>query len=645
MFLPLWGPLQGQRLVTPADLLRVRAVSRPVISPDGRWVAFELLIPSDPDSTGSLPEKDIRLIATTGKKHPQTVAGSRAQGSFPGWSPDGNYLSFLAEKGGKGKNELFLYSLKNKVSKKAFCFPVSVSSYRWLSPTRIAFLATDTAVKPPPGGAIIVGKERKNASLWEADLTTGKIQRITTGEEHVMAFDYAPGSKMIVLRIAPSSGDGDTEHHSSLILMDRQTKERTVLGGKDGIFSLDHAWGTPRWSPDGRWIASFVKVKTAYLPVLFSAAEGRGRVLAEEYHGTIWYLDWNPVTDELFFSSNEGVQGIFGKIDVSTEQITVLGKVNRSYSEVQNWSFSADGRWVAYQDVTHASPDDVWLMRADGTQKRRLTVMNPHLSGIQFGEQKVVHWKSYDGQQIEGVLILPPGYDPSRRYPLVVQVHGGPLWAWWNGYLANWHEWAQLLAANGFVVLYPNPRGSNGYGWRFALENLSDWGGGDYKDILSGVDYLVREGIADSSRLGIGGWSYGGFMTAWAVGHTSRFKAAVMGASVTDLVTMYSTSGRPENFSLFMGGKPYGDTLSRYRDHSPVTFVEKATTPTLILHGEKDPIVPLTQSYEFYQGLVDHKVTCEFVTYPREGHNIAESVHQKDMMERIIKWFSRYLKE
>jgi len=192
-------------------------------------------------------------------------------------------------------------------------------------------------------------------------------------------------------------------------------------------------------------------------------------------------------------------------------------------------------------------------------------------------------------------------------------------------------------------VLLPNPRGSNGYGWKFSKANFNEWGDGDFEDIMCGVDFLIEQGIADSTRLGIGGWSYGGFMTAMAVTQTNRFKAAVMGASVTNLITMRSTSRRPEYFDLFFNGNSIEREMV-YRNHSPITFVKNVTTPLLIFHGTNDDVVPITQSYEFYQALKDLGIVTEFIVFPQETHSISKRQHQLNLMNRSIEWFSRYLK-
>ena len=199
-----------------------------------------------------------------------------------------------------------------------------------------------------------------------------------------------------------------------------------------------------------------------------------------------------------------------------------------------------------------------------------------------------------------------------------------------------------MLANNGYAVLLPNIRGSDGYGWKFVEENFSDWGGKDFEDIVSGVDYLIKEGIADSERLGIGGWSYGGFTTAWAVSQTNRFKAAVMGAGISNLISFYGTSDIPTFMKVYFGSHPF-DRREVYEQHSALTFIKKIGTPTLILHGDADLRVPISQSYEFYQGLRDMGIETQMIVYPRVSHHFGERAHQVDLLYRVLNWYNKHL--
>ena len=311
-------------------------------------------------------------------------------------------------------------------------------------------------------------------------------------------------------------------------------------------------------------------------------------------------------------------------------------------------SFSKDETKVAFAMDSPKSPADVYVSDPGFANPRKLTNVNPQLASIAMGDAEVVTWKSTDGWTVEGVLLKPVGYQAGRRYPLKVDVHGGPTGAHTNGFKANWGSPGQFYAGQGWAVLYPNPRGSTGYGEKFMRGNIKDWGGGDYRDILSGVDELVRRGIADSSRLAVSGWSYGGFMTGWVVSQTPKFKAAMMGAGLSNMESMYGTTDIPGYIGTFYDGMPQLDgTLSNkslefYRSRSAIQYSDKVTTPLLMLHGGNDERVPIGQPMEYYRNLKDRGKTVELVFYPREGHGLGEYYHQIDKIRREHEWLVKY---
>jgi dipeptidyl aminopeptidase/acylaminoacyl peptidase len=306
-------------------------------------------------------------------------------------------------------------------------------------------------------------------------------------------------------------------------------------------------------------------------------------------------------------------------------------------------TFSRDGGSVAFTLSEARKPADVQVATiGTGTLKpRQLSDHNPQVRDLALGTSEVVTWKSSDGMAIDGVLLRPVGYETGKRYPLVAYIHGGPAGAWSQGFPAGWSNPGQVLAGQGFAVFYPNPRGSSAYGEKFLRANIRDWGAGDYRDIQTGIDALVARGIADSTRLAQTGWSYGGYMTAWTLTQTNRFKAVVVGAGLTDMYSMYATNDIPRTLDGYFGAEPWNDT-TEYRKRSAMTYIKNARTPTLILHGQADQRVPIGQAQELYAGLKKNGVPVQLVFYPREPHGLQEPRHQLDKMKREVEWIRRW---
>jgi dipeptidyl aminopeptidase/acylaminoacyl peptidase len=270
-----------------------------------------------------------------------------------------------------------------------------------------------------------------------------------------------------------------------------------------------------------------------------------------------------------------------------------------------------------------------------------VTHFNKEWDNIALIQPEILKYPSFDGKEIEAALLKPAGYQKGTRVPFVVIVHGGPT----SRFADSFHAWSQLLATRGYAVLLPNIRGSTGYGQKFAAINRYDWGGGDWKDVMAGVDFMIKQGIADPERLGVGGWSYGGYFGAWAVTQTNRFKASVSGAPMTNLVSEYGTESNSVNIGDTWGLGTLYENMKLFTDRSPVTYVRNVKTPTLLLNGEEDPTSPVGQCQEFYRGMRRYGVETEFVVYPRMGHSPREEKHQLDVLNRMINWFEKHLKK
>jgi dipeptidyl aminopeptidase/acylaminoacyl peptidase len=291
---------------------------------------------------------------------------------------------------------------------------------------------------------------------------------------------------------------------------------------------------------------------------------------------------------------------------------------------------------VVFAGGSATSPEELWVQEGTAAAERASN-LNASWEARKLLAPEIVHYKSFDGLTIEAALLKPANYRAGTKLPTVVLVHGGPTGAWSDSI----ETWGQLLAARGFAVFYPNIRGSTGYGHKFIEMNRGDWGGADFKDVMAGVDYLVTQGVADPERLGIGGWSYGGYMSEWAITQTHRFKAAVSGAGLANLVSEFGTERGPA-YDRWFYGLPY-ENLDGFMKSSPVQYLKNATTPTLILQGDADTTDPPGQSEELYRGLKHYGVEAQLVMYPREPHGLREEKHLLDRLNRILDWYQKHL--
>jgi dipeptidyl aminopeptidase/acylaminoacyl peptidase len=402
----------------------------------------------------------------------------------------------------------------------------------------------------------------------------------------------------------------------------------------------------PRWSPDGKWIAwtGATALNDPYAGSLFvaPAAGGAAENLTPAYDGTVSWIGWLPgAPSTIAFTAIERQDTKAYTLTLPAKTRAPLATGNVAISG--GLSFSRDGKTVAFAANTPAHPSEVFVL--DASPARRVTTTNPKLERVALGAQEIVRWKASDGLDIEGVIVKPVGYQAGRRYPLVMQPHGGPEGADLNGWSGSYSRWGQLLAGRGYVTFYPNYRGSIGRGVKFSMGDHRDLMGKEFADMLAGIDHLVKIGLVDGTRVGIGGGSYGGYTTGWAVTAASeRFKAGVMWMGISNWYSMTGTSDIFfENSTVHWDLMMY-DNYAIYWERSPLAHIAKAKTPTLIVHGGADPRVPIGQSQEMYTALKWKGVPVEFVTYPREGHGVGEAAHQLDFMNRVVGWFDKYLK-
>ena len=645
------------RPVTFDDIMKMRRIEAPAISPDGAHVLYVVRQweTSSRDPQRKEARSQVWRVATADGSMRQ-LTFDEAGATAPGWSPDGRYISFLSARGSSADDrraQVWLLPADGGEASKLTDSKESVASYAWSPDARhIGFVSREaetsdeeTRRKRGDDRRVFEGEFRLS-HLWVVSVHAKTTERITEGRAFGVrgAPSWSADGRQIAFAAAPTTMLRDDR--SDIYIADvaaKTTRKITSNAGPDTA---------PRWSPDGRAIVivsepnSAAPMADGTLPmavvnarlIVYDVASASTQT-ADGFDGSVSDPEWTPDSRRVVFTAGKGVYREIFSYEIASGRFTQLTK-----GRVATFGgLSRDGSRAAVVLESAAAPPDLFLTDPGFAAPRKLTTLNPETSELALGESEIVRWKSGDGVEIEGVLQKPVGFAVGTRYPLVVAVHGGPAGAFLDSYRLTPGDGGQHWAGQGWAVFYPNPRGSSNYGERFMQRNIHDWGGGDYRDILTGVDALVSRGIADPERLAIFGWSYGGYMTAWAVTQTSRFKAAMVGAGLTNLWSMYGTNDIPNVLGAYFKGQPNADNLPLYMERSALTHAAKVTTPTLILHGAADERVPIGQPMEFYRALKDRGVPTELVFYPRAGHGLTEYYHLLDRLQRQFDWITKHV--
>ena len=616
--------------LTPEALLGLRRLGELESSPDGSRVAFVVAEPPQADKR----PRHIWLYETAAGSVRQLTYSEKNEGA-PHWSPDGKWLAFLSNR--DGEQQIYLLPMSGGEAYAITKGKRSIERFFW-SPDgkQIAFIAPDAKTEAEEkrekekDDARVEDYDDKHPRVWLLDLATKSARALTPPNYAVSEVAWCPDGKSLALIATdhPES-DRDTER-IYLVTGDATpaTPPRQLLAPRGPIGNL-------AVSPNGTTI-SFVAspqdgpsaVDLWLLPVGMPSAKN---LTAATLDRPVFAYRWQRDNGILLFAE-EGFSTRIVRFTAAgaLEEIPVTG--------TRATAFTADaaGR-IVFVGEDFTQPQELWSL-APGAAARKLTDLNKSFAEFAVSEPQLYRYKSFDGQAIEAAILKPASPVPGKRLPLITLVHGGPTGAWQRGI----DSWGQLLAARGYAVFYPNIRGSSGYGERFLESNRADWGGGDFKDVMAGVDDLIAQGVADPERLGIGGWSYGGYMSEWAVTQTTRFKAAVSGAGMANLISEYGTEEHP-SYDEWFWGLPY-EKPEGFLNHSPFLFLKNARTPTLVLQGDADPIDPIGQSQELYRGLKRYGSDSRLVIYPRETHGFREEKHLIDRLNRVVAWYDKFLK-
>ncbi len=612
---------------TPEASLTLRSISDLQFAPDGARLAFVVAEPPKGDGRA----RHIWFFDKQSSAIRQFTFSAKND-TAPRWSPDGKTLAFLSNR--EEFNQIYLMRADGGEAAAITKGKRGVTIFAW-SPDgkQIAYLAPDAKSEAEEkkekdkDDAHVVDKEDKHARLWILNVAASEARALTPANWEISEVAWLPaGDKLIVSATDHPESDRDTNRIFSVSATDGAMKEVAVPRGP---------FREVRISPSGRTVSYIGCREDGPEPhdlFVQPLAGGAARNLTgASLDRLIFDYRWTP--DGGFFAV--GAEGFRNQLvaysaDGARRELPALPTNSDSIA------LTGAGE-IAFVGENAAAPQEIWLWDQKSAP-RKLSHLNDDWNQYALSKPEYYKYKSFDGLQIEAALLKPNGFDGKSKLPLIALIHGGPTGNWQDAI----EPWGQLLAARGYAVFYPNIRGSIGYGQKFVEMNRGDWGGADFKDVMAGIDDVVVRGIADPNKLGIGGWSYGGYMSEWAITQTTRFKAAVSGAGMANLISEFGTEEHP-SYDEWFYGLPY-EKPEGFLNSSPFLYLKNVKTPTLILQGDADAIDPLGQSQELYRGLKRYGVETELVVYPREPHGFHEEKHLLDRLNRILAWYEKHLK-
>jgi len=648
----------GRKLVV-NDFLAIKDVSSAQISPDGKWVVYAV-------ATGDLEEDktltQLWLVPAAGGE-PIPLTSKDEDSTTPRWSPDGRYLAFLSARGEEAKTQLWLLYMGGGEAQRLTETVQGVDGFAWAPDSkRIALVLQDPSPQEIEAARRVKAGEKakktaqppwvidrlqfkedtigyldnRRKHLYVLDVASRAVTQITTGDFDDDQPAWSPDSKAIAF-VSNRTVDADANYNTDIWTVASDNHD----GGKSVAQVTTNAGAdvSPTWSPDGKWIAYASQTDAhaldyaTYHLAVSPAAGGAARVLSAKLDRNVFQPRFAPDGQSVYaVVEDDGVQPLV-RISVAGGEVTRLttGRVH-----VSDYSVSRGGEIALTLSQTDF-PEEIFALDRGAT--RRLSHVNDaFLATVQLGKVEYAKAHGKDGTEVAGYIFYPPDYTPGKRYPTILRPHGGPV----EQTDAEFDFPAQMFAANGYVVLRPNYRGSSGYGQKFAEAIYADWGNKDYTDLMTYVDYAIERGIADPDRLGVGSWSYGGILTNYCITKTDRFKAAISGASEVLYITNYGHDHYQRDWNTEIGVPWKHRAL--WEKISPFNSVEKVVTPTLIMGGDIDWNVPIVNSEQLYQALKTLGRTTELVVYPGEYHEFTKPSHIKDRYERWLAWYAKYLK-
>lgn len=632
---------------TPELSMQYRALGGVALSPHGDLIAYTV---NEAVMEGEKSEylTHIWVTAADGSRNVQYTRGEKSA-SNPAFSPDGRSLAFTSSR--SGKNQVWVMPLDGGEAEQVTEADPEVGSFEW-SPDgqRIAYTMADPKTaeekkaEKEKRDPQVVDTNFKFTHLYTVPLAADhdgrrEAKRITKGEFTVGSFDWSPDGQRIVFRHQPDPrlDRGDDADLSIVNVADGRITPLVSWPGADG---------SPLFSPDGKWIA-FTSEGGRSEPIglediyVIAASGGTPRKLADTPDRSANLIAWARDGAAVYFSESVRTERHVFALPVdggAPRQITSGAGVTNSPA------LNRATNRIAFVFEDTDTPPEIYTSSLPRFAAQQLTHVNSDVAKPAMGRTELISWKSPDGTPVEGLLTYPVNYQSGRKYPLILNVHGGPAGVFSQSFTGSRSIYMlQYFAQNGYAILRPNPRGSTGYGKDFRFANVKDWGYGDFQDLMSGVDHVIGMGVAHPDSLALMGWSYGGYMTSWAVTQTDRFKAASMGAGLSNLVSMVTTTDVGDYLTGHMASE-FWDDYETYEKHSAIYHIKNVKTPTQVIHGANDLRVPFTQGQEFYRALQRRGVATQMIVLPRTQHGPSEPKLLMEVSPRILKWFDQYLR-
>jgi dipeptidyl aminopeptidase/acylaminoacyl peptidase len=640
---------QDDSLWMPELYLKFRTPYQLVISPDGNQVAYTLRS-AIVEGEKSEFHNEIWVSDITSKTSRQYTRNEKSSRSAA-FSPDGKWLTFISER--SGKPQIWMMPLNGGEPEQITDEKNGVMQYKW-SPLgdKICFTKKDEKteeeekIEKEKRDVRVVDQNFKYAHLYSLQVKTDedgkrKTQRLTAGEFDVVSFAWSPDGSQLVFEFAYEPTLNSMDLNTDIGIVDSDSSAVSNLVVRPGNDS------SPTFSPDGKKIAFSSNGGTSELigqmdVFILELNKKEPYKLAATFDRTANIVDWSSDGKYIYAQESRKTGGGIYKISTMRDDKSTPEFIGLNDGYCHNFALNTESGKKAFVYENSTTPPEIHISSVDNPGGKVLTNINSEIELPKMGKTEVIRWTSKDGLEIEGLLTYPIDYQNGKKYALVLQVHGGPAGVFHDDFGASYPLYMrQRFAERGFFVLRANPRGSSGYGKEFRYANVKDWGYGDFEDLMSGVDKTINDGLVDEDRLALMGWSYGGYMTSFAVTKTDRFKAASMGAGVSNMISMMTTDVN-HYLAAHMAGE-YWEDYDTYEKHSAIYHIGNVKTPTQVIHGENDVRVPFSQGQEFYIGLKRRGIDTEMIVLPRTPHGPREPNLLMEVSPRIISWFEKYI--